>query len=372
MTSAEDCVQVSWPPTPEELRLQPLEGEARVTRPSSQPPGPKPTPTDAVIAPGLDLSAYTRRGPEAGVAAGGLWGRWYVSLTASGSRPGSGVRPRPLRLSACEPPVGLNSALETTPIRATVRVSGDPGAGWAATPGLLASMSLARGVNPHFSAICNGHFAAESASVVVGCTIPELGVESGGLRAMWDAEREPLWQAGVDEMRWIFSADGFRPADLWRQIDWTLTPAAETVTGEWTFWPWPYRFPESGSVTAAGLPSAEYHAYVADVTRLVTAYTQPFGSVPNSTGTDTTGTGVLGSIGDRLRGFVVLSNEIRNRINRDSNIIRGLHGIGQQPRYSIDYFGASPAYPQLGGTPGKLIYQGVGPNGEIVYTETKM
>jgi hypothetical protein len=365
-TEEQDCVQVVYPPTPEEIAAAVKKddpNQARVRRPITEPPTP-PDPLADIKAPGVDLTAYTYRIPEAGVAAGGLYGRWYVSLSETGSRPDRIVRGVPLRLSSCEWPNEIKPLLRNSPIRATIRTSGSVENGQrAATGWLLESMSYAVGRNPHWSPMCNGHFTVESASVVVGCTVPEIAVATDGMRSIYESQRDPLWSAGVEVMNWMFTGTRFRPDDLWRQVDWTLTPKMESISGSWEFWPWAYRFPEIGSVDKVGTPSTEYHAYIADVDQLVSASYQPFGTIPNETGT-----GFLGSIGDRLRGFILLSNEIRNRINADSNVIRGLNGIGQQPRYRIEFFTPSPSFPAFGEAGGGPMFTGIGPNGEVIYT----
>lgn len=356
MKTEEECVPVIWPPTPEEKWAATLDpDQARVVRPSDTEPGKDPNTPTPPKSTGLDLSAYYWRGPEAGVRAGGLDGRWYISLQDSGSRPNERIRPLPLVLDAC-PEKEINPELKTTSIEAVIRISGSFLNGVAAgTPSLIESIRAARSKNPHWAVGCMGHMNVGDTIVTIGCTVPEISVSSDGISSAYLSQAADLRTAGVAELEWIFRKTGeFLPAEFWSQVDWTLTPEAEEVGGSWWFWPVNYRFPEPDSVNPDGTPSPIYRAYINNVRRVVERFRQPGSATSEATPTNDSG---IASLPDRLRAFIVYTNEIRNSINRDSNIIRGLHGINQQPKVCIESFRTSVSLPGItaGGNPSEII-----------------
>lgn len=367
MTEAEDCVQVSWPPTPEEKWLQDIDGaeQARVVRPTDTPPlppGADPNPPPA--SKGLDLSAYYWRGAEAGVRAGGTDGRWYVSLIETGSRPDRRVRPLPLVLDVCPQPE-LVETLTGTPLTAIICASGSALNGvCGASAEIIETTRRAVGRNPHWSPVCSGHFQVGDAVVVVGCTVPQIEVATGGIREKWYAQTGSLWQAGVSELKWIWrNDDRIRESEWWEQVRWTVSPEPEPTSADWEYWPWVYRFPESGSVERVGgetIPSARYQAYAEDIRRVSGRFAQPVQMTTVPT-TDETDSNAIASLPGRLRGFILYTNLIRNRINRDSNVIRGLHGTRQQQRVCIERFNMSNSLP--GVTTAQLPYVAIDTDG---------
>jgi hypothetical protein len=323
------CEPVIWPPTVEEVgsELTRDPTEARVVRPGGQnPAAPESTPETRATA-GVDLSSYTYRQPEAGLNAGGVWGRWFVSVSGDSVIPGRTVRPAPIRLDNGRP-VGVGPELSGADIGAVIRVSGSISDGTRVDerisgPALVSELEAARSLNPHRSAVGNGRIPVGSASVLVGCTVPTIPVSVNGLDRIYNEQAFPLFRAGIQTMSWIIGPNGYRPTDLYRQIDWTLTPSASVVSGSWTETEWAYNSPG-------------YTAYREEIGAADTELRQPSGEVSGSLE-------ALALNRTRLEKYLTEVVDIWNRINRDSNVIRGLQILGgngrirQQPRRAVGF-----------------------------------
>lgn len=318
------CEPALYPATTGEIAAEVVRdpNAARVVRLlETNPSGPDETDPAVAVSDGLDLSRYFWRGPESGVAAGGLWGRWWVSLTDSASVVGRVVRPAPLRLDAGRP-LTITTRLDSGSLDAVLVLSGSSRTGlellneMVTSPDLRARLDAAEGVNPHYSAVLNGRIpvSGSGALVGVGCTVPKVSVSIDGLDSVYASQSDPLWRAGIERMDWIFSGENeFRAVDVYRQLNWTLAPSAPPVSGSWSEFPWPY--------AAEG-----YDAYIGEVSASVAKWSQP--------------TAVTAQAGDdavalnqkRLEGFIKEVNVVLNRINADSNIIRGLQILGGSTR----------------------------------------
>lgn len=323
------CEPVVWPPTPEEVAAELTRdpNAARVRRPDTEnPAAPPDTPQSRVVS-GIDLTDYFYRAPEAGVNAGGVWGRWFVSLTADSVIPGRRVRPTPIRLDNGRP-LTIEPVLDSGSLSALVSVSGSTVAGETVftiigSPELAAELTAARSLNPHRSAVGNGRIPVGGALVTVGCSVPVIPVSVSGLERIYREQAFPLFRAGIASMNWIFDRDGFRPGDLYRQINWTLTPNAPTVSGSWVETGWEYNAPG-------------YKAYSAEIVKADTELRQPSREVSGSLEG-------LALNRDRLEKYLTDVVDIWNRINRDSNVIRGLQinggnaRIRQQPRRAVGF-----------------------------------
>jgi hypothetical protein len=323
------CEPVIWPPTIEEVgsELTKDRTEASVRRPAEQNPEATQSTPESRATNGVDLSAYTYRQPEAGVNVGGVWGRWFVSVTADSVIPGRQIRPAPIRLDNGRP-VTVSPELFGADIGAVIRVSGSLSDGTRideriSGPALVPELSAARTLNPHRSAVGNGRIPVGSASVLVGCTVPTIPVSVDGLDRIYNEQAFPLFRAGIQTMSWIIGPNGYRPTDLYRQIDWTLTPSASVVSGSWTETEWVYNSPG-------------YTAYRDEIGAADTELRQPSREVSGS---------LEGLALNRIRLEKYLTEvaDIWNRINRDSNVIRGLQILGgnsrirQQPRRAVGF-----------------------------------
>jgi len=323
------CEPVRWPATPEEVAAEITRNpnEARVRRPDGENPAAPPDTPEARAVAGLDLTDYFYRAPEAGVNAGGVWGRWFVSVTADSVIPGRTVRPAPIRLDNGRPLV-IEPVLDSGSLSALVSVSGSTIAGETVftiigSPELAADLEAARSLNPHRSPVGNGRIPVGGALVTVGCSVPVIPVSVNGLERIYLDQSGPLFRAGISYMNWIFDRDGFRTDDLYRQINWTITPDAPTVSGSWEETEWAYN-------------ASEYDAYRKEIIRADVELRQPSTEVSGSVEG-------LALNRERLETYLTEVVEIWNRINRDSNVIRGLQINGgnermrQQPRRAVGF-----------------------------------
>jgi hypothetical protein len=214
-------------------------------------------------------------------------------------------------------------------LEAVISVSGSTEGGeefvseTAASPDLIERIGAARTRNPHFSPVGNGRFPVTgSGQPVVGCTIPKIPVSVDGLDRVYREQANPLWRAGIERMDWMFGPTGFRKSDLYSQLNWTLTPGVPAVSGSWVEWPWPYT-------------AVDYNAYRSDVSASLAKWQQP--------SADLVGEDPLAQNRKRTEGFLREITDIVNRINADSNIIRGLQILGgnvrinQQPRREVRF-----------------------------------
>lgn len=324
----EDCKPVEWGPTPEEIAAAVSDPtQARVVRPSDvNPAAPSDTPETRALQ-GLDLSAYRYRPGtiEAGVLGGGLYGRWFVSLsgsliTTNGTRI---VRPSPTTFDNGRPAV-LNSVLATGSIGALIYISGSDTAGnellneTIAAPDVIEKLRLARDRNPHYAAVSNGSIEVDSARATIGCTVPKIRVSIDGLDRVYTEQSLPLWRAGIDEMRWIWDESrNFIKGDVYRQIGWTITPDVRPVSGTWEPWPWPWAVSDT----------LRYRdSFLNDISASIGRWYQP--------GTTGTEGDPLAQNRKRTEQFITEITDVWNRINADSNIIRGLQILGGNLRIS--------------------------------------
>lgn len=340
------CEPVVWPPTPEEVAAELTRdpNAARVRRPDAENPAAPPDRPESRVVSGIDLTDYFYRAPEAGVNAGGVWGRWFVSVTADSVIPGRRVRPQPVRLDNGRP-LTIEPVLESGSLGALVSVSGSTIAGETVftiigSPELAAELTAARSLNPHRSPVGNGRVPVGNALVTVGCSVPVIPVSVSGLETIYRQQAFPLFRAGISYMNWIFDRDGFRPDDLYQQINWTLTPDAPTVSGSWEETEWAYN-------------ERDYDAYRKEIIRADVELRQPSTEVSGSVEG-------LALNRERLEAYLSEVVEIWNSINRDSNVIRGLQRLGgnerirQQPRRAVGF------------TRGNVITYGGGGGGGVV------
>jgi len=325
------CEPVVWPVQPAEVvaAAGDTRPEARVRRPNENPNAEPETPEAAAVK-GFDLSAYTYRSPEAGVQAGGIWGRWFVSLSAPAATPERTVRPTPIRLDMGKP-LEIDGVLSRGAIGAVIHVAGANIAGanlineMISSPDLVEEITAARRLNPHRSPVPNGRIAVGDAVVTVGCTIPKIPVDITGLDAVYRSQSSPLFRAGIESMSWIFAPDGsLRTGDLYSQINWTLVPNAEVVFGTWTETAvWEYNRPD-------------YTAYRKEIGDAAEKYKQP--GIINETQTDAAALNKT-----KLRIYLTEITKWWNQVNADSNVIRGLQILGgnerirQQPKRVVGF-----------------------------------
>lgn len=299
------CEPVKWPPTPKEIEdeLTRDPNAARVRRPDATNPAAPPVTPESEVTAGYDLSAYTYRSPEAGVQAGGIWGRWFVSVSGSGATEGRVVRPTPLRFDM-GPPLEVRARL-TGSFAAVIVVSGSSLSERICTPSVSEELTAARTRNPHRSASPNGVMpvTGSGAVVTIGCTIPKIPVDISGIRSVYDRQEPLLKKAGIQRIHWMFSGPEFQPDDIYRQINWTISAAQPVVSGSWDAYDFFYNRPG-------------YTAYADAISGSIATARQP--------GSDSEGDDALALNQRTLDRFLTDITKVLNDINRDSNLIRGL------------------------------------------------
>lgn len=360
-------------------------------------------------------------------------GRWYVSRISSGSRPGRFVRPKPIVINLAERREYV-SALSGDK-RVIVAISGsimtDNGGPVRITSfPMRTRMASAPFTNPHYTDVAHdiiivGRTGSATAvqegaglqiqaagtpeeylpRVTIGCSIPNIPVDTGGLRQVWLDQQTPLYAAGMSHADWIFYGpvgDEMVIDDVYDQIDWTLTPGeVARPTGAWVkkrySWNGPrqlgdwYEYdantatetitefvnrginyfpflkprtisnisyelavtpPYSQSVTpgAATAVATKYDAYSTEVNWLNRTYQQPRYDRANLAG--------AALIPELLQQYLEGVTTIWNRINRDTNVIRFINNAGNGTGFELYYphvvgFMASnpPAVTTTGGGP---------------------
>lgn len=359
-------------------------------------------------------------------------GRWYVSRISSGSREGRFVRPKPIVINLGERREYV-SALSGDK-RIIVAISGsimtDNGGPIRITSfPFRTRMVAAPFTNPHYTDVAHdvvivglsGSSAVQEAAglqvegagtpvdllprVTIGCSVPNIPVDTGGLRQMWLDQQTPLYAAGMSHINWIFYGavgDEMVVDDIYKQIDWTLTTGnLSRASGSWVKrsfnWNTPrqlgdwYEYdtdtpvatiadfvnrginyfpflkpktitniayelavtpPYEQSVTPGdenALPT-KYDAYRTEVDWLNRTYQQPRYDRANLAG--------AALIPELLQQYLEGVTTIWNRINRDTNVIRFINNAGNDTAFELYYphvvgFMASnpPAVTTTGGAP---------------------
>lgn len=336
-------------------------------------------------------------------------GRWYVSRTSSGSREGRFVRPKPIVINLGERREYV-SALSGDK-RIIVAVSGsimneNGGPIRITSFPMRTRMAAAPFTNPHYTDVAHdqivvglsGSSAVQEAAglvvqgagtpenmlprVTVGCAIPNIPVDTGGLRQMWEDQLTPLYAAGMSHADWIFYGavgDTMVIDDVYEQIDWTLTPGeVARPSGSWvkSGYSWnrprrdgdwyegtgetdsltelaarginyvPFFRPKTVSNVAYDLAvtapysqsvkdgdatriSNRYDAYRAEINWLNFTYQQPSYSRSNLAG--------AALIPELLIQYLEGVTTIWNRVNRDTNIIRWINNTGNGTAFELYY-----------------------------------
>ena len=103
------------------------------------------------------------------------------------------------------------------------------------SPKTLADLKTARaGSDPHYWYSANGEIKTVSGvSVRMGKTVPVIRVDTSGLEALAAGQEFVLRTAGVTEIDWPYDDTGLVPEGVLKQINWTISPAAERPADKW-------------------------------------------------------------------------------------------------------------------------------------------
>lgn len=343
------CEQVVTPPqVSQDAIINPVDpNQARVVRARITTTTTSTSTTTTTAAPSaelVNLDNYYYRPQE------GLYGRWYVSIIASGSREGRRVRPKPLQFDLGKT-IELTPLLEDGTLEGVVLVSGS--SMYLSSQQLKTELEWSKSHNPHRSIVSNGLIpvapsgsnpqSAERARV--GCTLPKLTIDPDGFRKAFDAQDPLLFTAGMSRLSWVYetSSTGLRMNDLVKQLRWTLNANTASVSGSWDYRKLPYT-------------NQDYDGRKGEMLKIIVDTTQPGTAVTEETTQITDGVTpsivVSGqpltlSISDRAE-FVKQTGELWSQIIDDINDIRVLQGLLPLPQVKVTAWASNPQLTQLG------------------------